>query len=165
MRMIIKARVPITIKIVDMKLGYPGGQTVFDITTFMESVKVDEKLNYDHGFTLPGAVHLLEASVKSKFATKPEQYPVKSQWSVQLSSYSLEGYQLNTMDPEPPRPKEAEARFKLQLSRDAVENGTFLLRAAQFTVVSPERFKLSWSGGKEIRIRDLEVVTTTQENE
>ena len=49
-----------------MKLGYPGGQTVFDITTFMESVKVDEKLNYDQGFILPGAVHLLYASVKSK---------------------------------------------------------------------------------------------------
>merc|ERR1719353_921677 len=119
MRMIIKARVPITIKIVDMKLGYPGGQTVFDITTFMESVK-------------------------SKFATQPERYPVKSQWSVQLSSYSLEEYQLNTMDPEPPRPKQAEARFKLQLSRDAVENSTFLLRAAQFTIVSPDRFKLAW---------------------
>jgi hypothetical protein len=166
MRMIIKARVPITIKIVDMKLGYPGGQTVFDITTFMESVKVDEKLNYDQGFILPGAVHLLYASVKSKFATQPERYPVKSQWSVQLSSYSLEEYQLNTMDPEPPRPKQAEARFKLQLSRDAVENSTFLLRAAQFTIVSPDRFKLTHAeGGKEIRIRDLEVVTTTQVDE
>jgi hypothetical protein len=171
MRMIIKARVPITIKIVDMKLGYPGGQTVFDITTFMESVKVDEKLNYDQGFILPGAVHLMEASVKSKFATKPDQYPVKSQWSVQLSSYGLEEYQLNAMDPEPPRPKEAEARFKLMFSRDAVENSTFTLRAAQFSIVSPDRFKLSWGssvpapwGGKEIRIKDLEVVTTTQEN-
>merc|ERR1719353_476565 len=154
------------IKIVDMKLGYPGGQTVFDITTFMESVKVDEKLNYDQGFILPGAVHLLYASVKSKFATQPERYPVKSQWSVQLSSYSLEEYQLNTMDPEPPRPKQAEARFKLQLSRDAVENSTFLLRAAQFTIVSPDRFKLTHAeGGKEIRIRDLEVVTTTQVDE
>ena len=52
----------------------------------------------------------------------------------------------------------ARARFKLQLSRDAVENSTFLLRAAQFTIVSPDRFKLTHAeGGKEIRIRDLEV--------
>merc|ERR1719247_806027 len=87
------------IAIVNIKLGYPSGQTVFDITTYMETVKVDEKINFNTGFVLPGTVHLAEASVKSEYAMNPIKFPLESQWSVQLSSYIMASYQQNTQDP------------------------------------------------------------------
>jgi hypothetical protein len=168
MRMIVNPLEESKIAIVNIKLGYPGGQTVFDITTYMETVKVDEKINFNTGFVLPGTVHLAEASVKSEYAMNPIKFPLESQWSVQLSSYIMASYQQNTQDPLAPRPKRARATFAMSFSRDALENSTFFLQTSPFQVPQGAKFRLGFAksdahpDGEEIVLEDYHVKTSEQ---
>jgi hypothetical protein len=142
MRMLLNARESTRIRIVNVKLGYPGGQTVFDITTYTETIKVDEKLRYRQGFVLPGAVHIHEARFDSNYTIDPALHPIKSQWNVQLSSGLFEiKDNIELENARVPRTRAAFANLKLQFSRDTYFNESFVLKAFPFYIVG-RQFRL-----------------------
>merc|ERR1719506_2507633 len=139
MRVMLNSLVPVEILIVDVILGYPGGPTKFDITTFAEDIKVDEKLRFDGGFVLPGYVHIDRARFESNYTRRPKMNPIEAQWAVQLSSsmYPIVG------DPEleelrVPRPQVCFSNLHIKLSRPAAYNETFLFKVFPFFLVGNE---------------------------
>jgi hypothetical protein len=139
MRVMLNSLVPVEILIVDVVLGYPGGPTEFDITTFAEDIKVDEKLRFNGGFVLPGYVHVDAARFESNYTRRPKMNPIEAQWAVQLSSsmYPITG------DPEleelrVPRPQVCFSNMHIKLSRPAAYNETFLFKVFPFFLVGNE---------------------------
>jgi len=77
----------VVVKVKDVLLGEGGGQTKFDITTFLDkipptgeqdAIKRDEKLSYEGGFRLPGKVDVISRKLDSLYSIMPQRYPVKS---------------------------------------------------------------------------------------
>ena len=70
-------------------------RTVFDITTFMDGAKKDEKLNFQKGFRLPGRLQKWrEPYLYSEYQVDPIKYPVESQWMIQMNTTVRERYLL-----------------------------------------------------------------------
>merc|ERR1719316_394725 len=153
MRVMLNSLIPVEILIVDVILGYPGGPTEFDITTFAEDIKVDEKLRFGGGFVLPGYVHIDSARFESNYTRRPKMNPIEAQWAVQLSSSMYE----IVNDPEleelrVPRPQICFSNMRIKFSRPAQYNETFTFKVCPFFLVGDE-FSLTFAdSGKPVRL-------------
>mmetsp|Transcript_104286 Transcript_104286/g.262459 ORF Transcript_104286/g.262459 Transcript_104286/m.262459 type:complete len:3286 (+) Transcript_104286:57-9914(+) len=60
----------------DFKLGQIGGPTEFDLTTMLNNgEQMDEALNFEDGFELPGYLLLVDQSIQSEYTMNPDKYP------------------------------------------------------------------------------------------
>lgn len=156
MRVMTEARVPVVIRINNVKLGYPGGPTVFDIQTFVENTRVDEKIDFV-GFVLSGAVRIDDAMLHSEYQLHPARFPLKSRWAVQTSNRADARYML------------AKASFKLHFSRPAYmgENFTVSVYPFVFAEQAVHTFKFYYQGHKhstehkDVELQNITVIGDT----
>merc|ERR1719446_407317 len=70
-----------TVKIMEVRLGRGGGQTVFHMFTYNDTemdIVRDERFQFDEGFRLPGALHISEKSLSSMYQEQADRFPVRA---------------------------------------------------------------------------------------
>lgn len=79
------ADVRATIRLERFKLGRLGGPTKFDIITKLNNgEQMDERLNFEGGFRLPGRVTVVDQQLYSEYKLNPLTYPVQSDWGPRM---------------------------------------------------------------------------------
>eukprot|EP00927_Polykrikos_kofoidii_P043809 TRINITY_DN37909_c0_g1_i1.p1 TRINITY_DN37909_c0_g1~~TRINITY_DN37909_c0_g1_i1.p1 ORF type:complete len:2477 (+),score=440.02 TRINITY_DN37909_c0_g1_i1:179-7432(+) len=85
--------VQIDVRIEGFRLGYVGGPTRWDIITRLSNgMKMDESLNFEGGFRMPGHLKVSEEflpTLTSFYKLAPNDYPVASLWGVRMGERAL----------------------------------------------------------------------------
>lgn len=98
-QMAIQADTVTTIQLDNVVLGQGGGQTVITLTTYtgglfqngvwIEGEQLDEISQFSEGFRLPGDLKVISETLENAFQQDSDNYPVESQWSVQMGQVAF----------------------------------------------------------------------------
>ena len=116
------------VRIVDVKMAHVGGQTQFAITTYVDGVKQDEKLNFQGGFRLPGAVTMYRnPRLYSKYQKNEIKYPVKSIYLIQMGTRVFADFFIQLLN-------EVKAGESIRVQCLSSSGNPYLLRADDFEI-------------------------------
>ncbi|KAF4713008.1 hypothetical protein FOZ63_020640, partial [Perkinsus olseni] len=141
LRVVIRAGERSTVRLGKVRLGQEGGQTEFDITTYLVDEKRDQKSAYKDGFELPGLLTVPTATLLSSFNADPLAYPVSSQFGVQLST--------------PDAPVEATAVLRSTMTRTAHAGEVLYINAKSYAVLSEGFAVLDEVNNRPIEVSNL----------